>query len=91
MALFYQVLLLKPVGRWSAGEERITVSADDMDLKIGFMGSLQVPPRAPKNTPNRKIWGVFSNFLSKTKLQFLKKSSSSNKSSNRTLFHNAIQ
>ena len=59
MALFYQVLLLKPVGRWSAGEECITVSADDMDLKIGFMGNLQVPPRAP----NKKREAFASRFL----------------------------
>ena len=39
---------LKSVGQWSAGGERITVSADDVDFIIGFVRKLQVPPRAPK-------------------------------------------
>ena len=35
------------VDYWSAGEQSITVSSDDMDFLAVFVGNLQVPPRAP--------------------------------------------
>ena len=44
-ARFAIALFCRPVGRWSTEGEGITVSADEMDFKTGFVRNLQVPPR----------------------------------------------